>query len=136
MSDEIDALAARQTDWRQKLLEKGGTLANVITALKGAPEWEGVIAHDEFALQIIAIKSARSKKDEEMNSVGNRGSRSKRAVFGLIPLVRKAFVGGSLPEGLTCVAVQAEDDKLVNFSGCHRRSGKTSPAATRALPVI
>ena len=56
VSREIADLAARQTGWRQKLLEKGGTLANVITALEGAPEWEDVVAHDEFALQIMAMR--------------------------------------------------------------------------------
>lgn len=48
--------------WRSRLLKSdtGKTipcLANAITALRHAPEWDGVIAFDEFALRTVARKS-------------------------------------------------------------------------------
>ncbi|MCX6632901.1 MAG: hypothetical protein NTW28_35330, partial [Candidatus Solibacter sp.] len=45
--------------WRNRLLltdngEPRALLANVITALRGAPEWEGVLWRDDFALRTVA----------------------------------------------------------------------------------
>jgi predicted P-loop ATPase len=55
-------------DWRDQLIcskgrrdEPGGPkplLANAITALRAAPEWEGVLAFDEFSLRTVALKPA------------------------------------------------------------------------------
>lgn len=52
-----------QSTWRNRLLltEKGeprALLANVITALRHAPEWEGVLWRDEFAHKTVARKAA------------------------------------------------------------------------------
>ena len=52
---------AYSTEWRKELLfneegEPRPVLANAITALRGAPEWEGVLWHDAFATATIARK--------------------------------------------------------------------------------
>lgn len=54
---------ARVPSWRDALLftDKGeprALLANVITALRGAPEWDGVLWRDEFSLRTVARKPA------------------------------------------------------------------------------
>lgn len=51
--------APRPAAWRSRLLltdqgDPRALLANVITALRGAPEWEGVLYRDEFALRTVA----------------------------------------------------------------------------------
>jgi hypothetical protein len=48
-------------DWRDRLIkgpkgEPKSLLANAMLALREAPEWEGVLKHDSFALQTIAQK--------------------------------------------------------------------------------
>jgi hypothetical protein len=48
-------------DWRKELIpgEKGGALpilANAITALRSAPDWCGVLAWDEFAMRVVALR--------------------------------------------------------------------------------
>jgi predicted P-loop ATPase len=53
----------RAPSWRDQLLvtDKGeprALLANVITALRGAPEWDGVLWRDEFALRTVARQPA------------------------------------------------------------------------------
>jgi predicted P-loop ATPase len=52
-----------QATWRNQLLltdrsEPRALLANVITALRHAPEWEGVLWRDEFAHKTVARKAA------------------------------------------------------------------------------
>ena len=58
MSDDVGAeiaeLADLQQGWREKLIAKG-VLANVITALRHAPEWDGVTAFNAFACRTEAI---------------------------------------------------------------------------------
>jgi predicted P-loop ATPase len=54
--------AAISTDWRGELLvnrdgEPRPVLANAILALRNAPEWEGVLWHDEFASTTVARNS-------------------------------------------------------------------------------
>jgi hypothetical protein len=78
VSVEVPQLAAKQDfeteletgveeiDWRDLLIKSadsknkpGGPkpiLANAITALRFAPEWQGVLAYDEFALRVFARK--------------------------------------------------------------------------------
>ena len=56
VSREIVELAELQDDWRNKLIttDKGaplGILANAITALRHAPEWQGVLAFNEFNIR-------------------------------------------------------------------------------------
>ena len=51
--------AAFSNDWRKDLLfnkeqELRPVLANAITALRGAPEWDGVLWHDAFATRTVA----------------------------------------------------------------------------------
>ena len=51
--------AAFSIDWREDLLlnedgELRPVLANAITALRGAPEWDGVLWHDAFATRTVA----------------------------------------------------------------------------------
>ncbi len=53
---EIAELAKLQDDWRLKLIvNKNGTpgrlLANAIVAMRHAPQWQGVLAFDEFAFR-------------------------------------------------------------------------------------
>lgn len=53
--------AAFSTEWRKNLLlnedqEPRPVLANAITALRGAPEWDGVLWHDAFAVTTVARK--------------------------------------------------------------------------------
>lgn len=53
--------AAFSTEWRKDLLlnedqEPRPVLANAITALRGAPEWDGVLWHDAFAVTTVARK--------------------------------------------------------------------------------
>ena len=60
VSVEEPALCA---NWSSKLLinefgEPRALLANVITALRHAPEWDGVLCRDEFALRTVARKPA------------------------------------------------------------------------------
>ncbi|HEY4365118.1 MAG TPA: VapE domain-containing protein [Bryobacteraceae bacterium] len=52
---------AKSTDWASQLLmsDRGApraVLANAITALRLAPEWDGVLAFDEFSLGTMALK--------------------------------------------------------------------------------
>ena len=52
-----------ETDWRSGLITNrdGGPraiLANALTALRSAPEWDGVLAHNDFAVQTVALKPA------------------------------------------------------------------------------
>ena len=56
-----DSEVAEVVDWRAGLLtnEKGfpkALLANAITALRDAPEWQGVLAFNEFSLVTVALK--------------------------------------------------------------------------------
>jgi predicted P-loop ATPase len=53
--------AAFSNEWRKELLlndegEPRPVLANAITALRGAPEWQGVLWHDAFATTTVARK--------------------------------------------------------------------------------
>jgi predicted P-loop ATPase len=52
---------AFSNEWRKELLlnedgEPRAVLANAITALRGAPEWDGVLWHDAFATTTVARK--------------------------------------------------------------------------------
>lgn len=54
--------AAFSNEWRKELLlndegEARPVLANAITALRGAPEWQGVLWHDAFATTTVARKA-------------------------------------------------------------------------------
>jgi len=62
MTIEAFADLQQQLDgWRSKLLltptkQPRPLLANALTALRNAPEWQGVLAYDEFALAIKTLK--------------------------------------------------------------------------------
>ncbi len=55
-----DSSKAAQDAWRQHLImnERGSpraVLANAITALRSAPEWDGVLGFNEFSMSTIAL---------------------------------------------------------------------------------
>jgi predicted P-loop ATPase len=57
----IDDLQRELDDWRHQLLltptkQPKAILANAITALRLAPEWQGVLAYDQFALSTMTLK--------------------------------------------------------------------------------
>jgi hypothetical protein len=57
---EVLKLAVRY-DWRKELIrsDKDKVLpifANAVTALRCAPEWSGVLAYDQFALSVVALR--------------------------------------------------------------------------------
>ena len=59
--EKVIKLCAGTRGWRRKLIvsatkEPRALVANVLTALRSAPEWHGVLAHDEFALTVLAVK--------------------------------------------------------------------------------
>lgn len=62
LSEELLArLRSEAGTWRSRLMltatkEPRGNLANALTALREAPEWEGVLAHDDFALTIMSLR--------------------------------------------------------------------------------
>jgi predicted P-loop ATPase len=62
MSKLLDSPPSKTTDWRQLLIyreTKGAPpqperlLVNAMTAFRHAPEWEGVLAFDEFSLHVV-----------------------------------------------------------------------------------
>jgi predicted P-loop ATPase len=71
--DDVINLASLQYElsgWRNKLIRtKDGMpkplLANALTALRGAPEWDGVMAYDEFALVTMMLKPPPWRKNED-----------------------------------------------------------------------
>jgi predicted P-loop ATPase len=61
MSDRLKALQEQMDGWRLELeltptKQPRPLLHNAIIALRTAPEWEGVLAYDEFALATMAMK--------------------------------------------------------------------------------
>jgi predicted P-loop ATPase len=61
MSDRLKALQEEMDGWRLDLeltptKQPRPLLRNAIIALRGAPEWQGVLAYDEFALTTMAMK--------------------------------------------------------------------------------
>jgi predicted P-loop ATPase len=55
--------AATRYDWRSELIcnDKGAPipiLANVLTTLRSAPEWRGVLAFNEHSLEIVGLRAA------------------------------------------------------------------------------
>jgi hypothetical protein len=68
--DNIISLQDKLTGWHQKLLRGGQIkqpkpiLANALIALRGAPEWKGVLAYDEFALSTMMMRPPPWCKDD------------------------------------------------------------------------
>jgi predicted P-loop ATPase len=68
--DNIVSLQDKLTGWHQRLLRGGQSkqpkpmLANALIALRGAPEWKGVLAYDEFALVTMAMRPPPWRKDD------------------------------------------------------------------------
>jgi len=61
MSERLDAFQHEINGWRGDLQltptkQPKALLYNALVALRGAPEWEGVLAYDEFALATMAMK--------------------------------------------------------------------------------
>jgi predicted P-loop ATPase len=61
MSKRLDAFQEEINGWRSDLLltptkQPRPLLRNAIIALRRAPEWQGVLAYDEFALATMAVK--------------------------------------------------------------------------------
>jgi predicted P-loop ATPase len=61
MSQRLDAFQEEMNGWRSDLLltptkQPRPLLRNAIIALRRAPEWQGVLAYDEFALATMAMK--------------------------------------------------------------------------------
>jgi hypothetical protein len=59
ISAQLLNLEDYRNGWRADLLYNAkkrpfANLANAITAFRGAPEWQGVLAYDEFAHKIVA----------------------------------------------------------------------------------
>ena len=59
--EKVIKLCAGARGWRRKLLvsatkEPRALLANVLLALREAPEWKGVLAYDAFALTALALR--------------------------------------------------------------------------------
>jgi len=58
---EIAAIDFERREWRANLIlnrtgEPRALLANAITALRQSPEWEGVLAFNEFSIGVVALK--------------------------------------------------------------------------------
>src|SRR5438309_2124855 len=61
MSERLEAFQNEINGWRGDLLltptkQPRPLLRNAIIALRQAPEWQGVLAYDEFALATMAMK--------------------------------------------------------------------------------
>ncbi len=61
ISDESDSKQSPRGNWQQNLLmnDRGtprAVLANAITALRVAPEWDGVLGFNEFSMATVALK--------------------------------------------------------------------------------
>src|SRR5262245_9354165 len=61
MTERLEAFQQEMNGWRGDLLltptkQPRPLLRNAIIALRGAPEWQGVLAYDEFALTTMAMK--------------------------------------------------------------------------------
>src|SRR5262249_61826023 len=61
MRDAIDRATAREGGWKAALLltpthQPKALLRNALYALRRAPEWAGVLGHDDFALRIVALR--------------------------------------------------------------------------------
>jgi len=61
MTERLEAFQQEMNGWRGDLLltptkQPRPLLRNAIIALRGAPEWQGVLAYDEFALATMAMK--------------------------------------------------------------------------------
>jgi hypothetical protein len=58
----VDGAERTDTDWRSRLIAKHNgdprsLLANVITALRLAPEWAGVLGYDAFSVKTMALSA-------------------------------------------------------------------------------
>jgi predicted P-loop ATPase len=70
MSDRLKALQEQMDGWRLDLeltptKQPRPLLRNAIIALRRAPEWEGVLAYDEFALATMAMKPPQWLKAQD-----------------------------------------------------------------------
>jgi hypothetical protein len=60
--DNIIRLYEGAQAWRRRLIvsDSGApraNAANALTAFRGAPEWSGVLAHNEFTLTVVMVKA-------------------------------------------------------------------------------
>jgi len=61
MTARIEAMQRQMNDWRNDLQltptkTPKALLYNCLVALRGAPEWQGVLAYNEFGLETMAMK--------------------------------------------------------------------------------
>ena len=70
LAPSLEDLQDKLNGWRARLLVSAKNapkpiLANALIALREAPEWQGVLAYDEFALVTMQLKPPPWLKDEE-----------------------------------------------------------------------
>jgi hypothetical protein len=85
MADNIIKLAELQellTGWKSNLIltptkTPKALLANAVTALRGAEEWRGVLAYNEFKLAIVMVKPPPWRKRKTTIGHSNLGRITK-----------------------------------------------------------